>query len=152
MKISVGSDKKFLAVVILLLAFLTGCVTTEAKHNNISAKEGLRERVMSYWNYKIKGEFDKSYGYEEPSYRKKVNLVGYIDSINTSAVKWKHAEIKAINKKGNTADVDINLRVEIVLPIVDRGRSVQMNAHLQDEWVKVGDVWYHRPPESGLRR
>jgi hypothetical protein len=142
--------KRFLFPVILFLIILSGCATNSVK--KASGETGLRESVMAYWNYKIKEEFDKSYGYEEPSYRKSVSLINYIGSINSAALKWRSAEIKAISKKADTADVEMNLRVELILPQIEHLRTVEMNTQLTDKWVKIEGVWYHRPPQQGLRR
>jgi hypothetical protein len=151
LKINIRSYERVLPVAILLLVFLTGCVTTKAKHN-ISDEEGLRERVASYWDYKIKGDLEKSYGYEDPLYRKSVNLVGYISSINSSAAKWRAAEIETIKKTGDMADINLKLRVEIILPQIDSRRKLQLNVQTTDKWVKVDGVWYHQPSRGGLRR
>jgi hypothetical protein len=143
--------KRVLLIAILLLVFLSGCVTTKTKQEQ-TEQEGLRERVMAYWNYKIKGEFDKSYGYEDPFYRKSTNLVGYMGNISSAALKWRSAEIEKIDEKGDAATVDLKLGVEVILPQIDRRRSIQMNAPLADKWVKVEGVWYHRPSQRGLKK
>jgi hypothetical protein len=142
-------DKRFLFPVILFLIILSGCATNSVK--KASGETGLRERVMAYWNYKINEEFDKSYGYEEPSYRKNVNLTSYIGSIHSAALKWKSVEIKAIKKQAETADVDMKVRVQLILPQFESRREVQMDAQLTDRWVKVDGAWYHRSSKRGLR-
>ncbi|MDA8239751.1 MAG: hypothetical protein M0Z67_05170 [Nitrospiraceae bacterium] len=137
--------------VIFFLLISTGCATKEAL-KNASDEEELKARVMSYWNLKINGEFDKSYEYEDPFYRKTVSVVKYVKGVNTSAVKWRHAEIRDIKRvAGDMADVDLSLRVEIMLPEGEQARRIERNFPVSDKWIKVDGVWYHQPSRRGQR-
>jgi hypothetical protein len=133
--------------VIFFLLISTGCATKEAL-KSASDEEALKTRVMAYWNLKIKGEFEKSYEYEDPFYRKTVSIVNYIKGFNTTTVKWKGAEIKEIHREaaGGKADVDLSLRMELMLPEREKIREMENNFPVVDKWIKVDGIWYHSQP------
>ena len=138
MKIIDISYKRVLPVAILLLVFLAGCVTTKAKHN-ISDEEGLRERVVSYWDYRIKGDLDKSYGYEDPLYRKAVTLVQYIRRSN-DIIDVKAVKVGKVALENDTAQVDLDMQVEVHAP---GARPLKTQIQRKEKWGKVDGIWYH---------
>lgn len=138
---------KFLCAVIFPLIIFTGCATKEAV-KSVSEEEVLRERVMAYWNYKIREEFEKSYEYEEPLYRKTRSLVKYVKGINTAMLKWKSVEIQNVSIEEAQADVDLKMRTAITIP--GTRTSGEQDMTTKDRWVKVDDAWYHQPPKEGF--
>ena len=127
--------------VIFFLIIFTGCATKEAV-KSVPEEEILKERVTTYWNYKIHEEFDKSYEYELPLYRKKVSMVRYIKGINTTVLKWLGAKVDMITREDSSAIVDLTLRIQMRLPgLKDAGHD----AMIKEKWVKVEGMWYHVP-------
>jgi len=143
-----GNPAFYIAICLLIL---WGCVKKETV-KNMSSEEVLRERVTEYWEFMIKGEIDKSYGYEEPFYRKTVNMTNHIKSINTVSARWKRAEIKTIKIKDDMAEVYLMLRIEMMFPKENIGK-IEQEMPLTDKWISVDGIWYHqRSNKGGLRR
>ena len=132
---------RFLAIAFFLLIIFSGCSIKEAVKNKPD-EEVLRYRVMEYWNYKINQDFDKSYAYEHPLYRKQMKMVNYIGSFNTEVVKWTAAKIEDIRMDGPSAEVGLKITVKVSLPGVRTGED---DSRVKEEWRKVDNVWYHVP-------
>ncbi len=133
--------KKLYAAIFFLIIFF-GCSIKDTVKSG-SDEEALRERVTMYWNLKVKQEFDKSYEYEDPYYRKMTSLVTYIQGFNTSTLKWNDAKIKAVEMGDDTAKVEMDLDTTIKLPDM---KKIQHHKNVGEEkWVKVEGKWYHIP-------
>ena len=105
----------------------------------MSTEEELKARIVTYWDYKVKEEFDKSYAYEEPLYKKNVNPSTYIMELRKKRLKWLGASIEDILIEGELARVKMQLKVKIPFPPKDFVQEVS----LDEKWVKVDGVWYH---------
>jgi hypothetical protein len=127
------------ACLILLLTFIVGCAKLDKQ---IVQKDELKERVNAYMDHRIKGEFDKSYAYEDPLYRKKVNEAYYLNLMANGPFKWLAAEIKEISVQGDRAIIQIALRGQPRL----RG-FIKKNALIENQveltWIKSEGVWYN---------
>jgi len=126
---------------IFLLTIFSGCVTKEAV-KNVSDEEVLRERVIAYWNHKIRQEFDKTYEFEDPLFRKKINIVNYIKGFNTARAGWTGASVEGLKIEEDSAIVDMKVRVKIT---VSSSGNIEQDVQLQEKWVKVDGLWYHVP-------
>lgn len=138
--------KTFYLTVIFFLIIFSGCATKDAVRN-ISEDEVLRERVMTYWGHKISQEFDKSYTYEDPYYRKRFNMIKYIKSIDTARASWKSATIEGLKIDGDSAIIDMKVKVHIT--VAPSARDIEQEFPLKETWVKVDGIWYHVPKKSG---
>jgi hypothetical protein len=123
------------------LLIFGGCVKKDVVKAQ-SQEEGLRERVLTYWHLKEKQEFDKSYEYEDPYYRKITNLVTYIQSMNTTVIKWKSAKIKGIEMDNDEAKVELVLDTEVKLPGF---KEAEHEGTVKEKWVQIEGKWYHVP-------
>ncbi len=103
---------------------------------------------MAYWDLKMKGDFDKSYEYEHPVYRKTTRMAQYIKGFNTDEVKWLAVKVKGIKVEGTTAWVDLSVRTKVKLPMI---RASEADSLLNEKWIKVDDVWYHVPEGTDQR-
>lgn len=128
----------YLAAIFSLIIF-SGCATKEAV-KNVSDEDVLRERVMTYWNHKIKKELDRSYEYEDPYYKKKYNMVSYIKSIHTGKAEWSVAKIESLKIDGDSAIVDMKIRMRVVTA---PSKNIEHDVPLRETWVKVDGMWYH---------
>lgn len=128
-------------ITIFSLTILSGCVTKEAR-KDISDEEVLRHRIMAYWGHKIKKEFDKSYEYEDPLFRKKISMVNYIKGFNIAKASWSGASIEDLKIEGDSAIVDMRVRIKI---IVSSSGNLEQDVALKERWVKVDGLWYHVP-------
>ena len=128
------------------LIIFSGCATKEAV-KNISEEEVLRERAMTYWGHKVRQEFDKSYAYEDPYFRKRFNMVKYIKSIDTARARWTAADVESLQINGDSAIIDMKVMVHIT--VAPSARDIEQEFSLKETWVKVDGIWYHIPKKSG---
>jgi hypothetical protein len=133
---------------IFLLTIFSGCVTKEAV-KNVSDEEVLRERVIAYWNHKIREEFDKSYEYEYPLYRKQVSLVKYIKGFKTDVIRWKAVNVKDININDDEAIVGMYINIDVKVPGI---RRIERDSLVKEKWVRVEGIWYHVPERAAGRK
>ncbi len=138
-------------VIILSLFFFLiifwGCVKKNAVIS-VSEEDVLREKIMAYWNHKIEQEFDKSYEFEDPFYRKSVSMVNYIKSFRPEIVKWMAVEIDNIKIEDNSAVVNLKLRHKVNLPGI---KNIERTSFIEEQWVKLNGIWYH-VPQKGEKR
>ena len=133
-----------LCIAIICLIILMGCAKKEVLES-IPDEEALKSRVVKYWDHKVKEEFDKSYEYEDPIFRKKVSMIKYIQSINTSVVKWVGADIENISREDDVANVDMKLKIRVMANPL---RYVEKDVYLKEKWISVDGVWYHSPQRN----
>ena len=103
----------------------------------------LRRRVQEYWSYRVKGELDKSYLYESPEYREKINLVSYINQLGRSPMKWQGFDILELWTTGEEGHVKLNTKYRYLLPQTAKAVFERM---ADEEWIKKGGEWYRRSP------
>lgn len=135
-------DKKnilYLTVIFFLIIF-SGCATKEAAVRNVNEDEVLRERVMTYWGHKIRQELDKSYEYEDPYYRKKVNMINYIKSINVGPrYQWAGVVIEGLKINGDSAIVDMRVKTRLTV----NNSVIEPEVAVKEKWLKADGMWYH---------
>ena len=136
---------KNISIVFFCLIIFAGCSIKDTV-KSVSDEEILRDRVMAYWNDKINQDFDKSYGYEHPLYRKQVNMANYIRGFNTEVVQWTAAKVEEIKMDGPSARVGLKITVKVRLPRIKTGED---DSWIKEDWRKVDDVWYHVPAMLG---
>lgn len=133
---------------ILSLIIFSGCAKKEAI-KSATDEEVLRERVMAYWNHRMKQELDKSYEYEDPIYKKKVSLVHYIKRLGVDPVKLIEVKIKGVRLEDATASVDLDTRIELKAPGAPGPFAVNMER--KDRWGRIEGVWYHVTDEPSAQ-
>jgi hypothetical protein len=97
---------------------------------------------VQYWDHKIKEEFDKSYDYEDPLFRKKTSMIQYIKGINTNFVKWEGADIENLRLENDVADVDMKLKIRVM---ADPLHYKDVSVPKKEKWIRVDEMWYHIP-------
>jgi hypothetical protein len=123
----------------LIITFLS--CTPAIKPQKIPESEILRKRVAEYWALKVRKDFDKTYGYEVPSYREKVTMVDYIMR-QGQVIRFTDAEIREMDVDGDRARVEVFVRFNYQIPqfkIKTSGDSIR------EKWVKFKGEWYHIP-------
>lgn len=135
--------KEYIAAIFCLIIF-SGCATKEAV-KNVPDEEVLRERIVAYWNHKVKQEFDKSYEYEDPYFRKKINMVNYIRSFHAGKSGWAGAKIEDLKIEGDSAIVDMKVMLRMH---ASSSRNVEQDVPIEERWVKADGIWYHVPKKS----
>lgn len=127
-------------ILILSLIIYSGCAKKETIKSGTD-EEVLRERVMAYWNYRVKQEFDKSYEFEDPIYRKKVSLVSYIKRFGFDPAKMMGVNIKGVQMEDSAAQLDLKAKIEVRAPGAPRPLTVDMDR--KDRWGRIEGIWYH---------
>lgn len=130
------------------LIIFAGCAKKVAV-NSVADDQILEQRITAYWNHKIKGEFDKSYEYEDPFFRKSMNMVTYIKTTGR-AVKWKQMAIEKTSVDGETAQADLVLTIQAMVPD-PKILGTDLRVKESDRWVKVDGTWYHAEKRRGLK-
>ncbi|MHB8881364.1 MAG: hypothetical protein ACYC69_07605 [Thermodesulfovibrionales bacterium] len=104
---------------------------------------------MQYCNYRISGEFEKSYHYEDSLYRKKTSLGLYLRRMAGSMNEWKGAEIRSLKVTDEDADVDLKVRVKVRLTMAGSRapmgglKDVERDTDITQKWKKIDGVWHH---------
>jgi len=143
-----GRSTKFLFLVIFSLLISTGCAKNAIK--NVSDEEVLRERVMTYWNYKVNEEFDKSYEFEDPFFRKTHTMVNYIRGYSGSGrAKWAGVRIQGISIQDDAAKVSLMIKLGI---IIGSSPKVSPESMVEDKWIKLDGIWYHITKKHGVQQ
>jgi len=100
----------------------------------------LRQRVQEYWNYRMKGEWDKTYAYEAPEYREKVTLASYKNQNGRSPMKIESFDITELWASGDEGNVTLKIKHRWSVPNFQKAAFEQEN---RERWVKKDRQWYH---------
>jgi hypothetical protein len=131
------------------LIILTGCSIKDVKdvreESVLSDEEILRERLMAYYNYRVNQEYDKSYEYEDPLYRKTVKLTQYTQRLAVSKAQWKAANVEELKIEDGKADITLRLRVKVLLlnQVAMAAKNIEHDTSVKEAWIKVDGQWYH---------
>jgi hypothetical protein len=125
-------------IIIFCLIIFSGCATKEAVRKE--SEERLRQRVATYWTYKMKQEQDKMYPLESPFYRKTVRLTTYVKRSDNPLVDYKTFDILEIDMKDDNADVKMVVKERIIVP---GSKPFEYDMALTEQWVRIDGEWYH---------
>ncbi len=107
----------------------------------MSDEEVLRDRVMAYWDQRVKEDFYKSYDFEDPIYKKKMSLVQYVKRLAVDPVRLKDVTIAGIQMEDGAAWVDLKTRIQVRAPGTPGPFTVDMER--KDRWGRIEGIWYH---------
>jgi hypothetical protein len=136
------SKKRFIKFSIYLFLLLTYPIAC-ANLPQGPPKDELKLRVMAYMAHRIKGEFDKSYTYEDPLYRKKVNEASYLVRMANGPFKWEEADIKEISVQGDQAIIQVNIRGQLRLRGFGSKNKSQIENQVELTWIRSEGIWYN---------
>jgi hypothetical protein len=103
-------------------------------------KVTLKRRAQEYWSYRIKAEWDKSYLFELPDYREKINISKYIQQNGRTLVKWVGFEILETWTSGEEGFVKLSAKYRYMIPMPQDGVFERIS---EEKWVKKDGQWYH---------
>lgn len=140
MEVNKVREKIILFLLLLLALSITQCST----HKQIITEDDeavLRRRVFEYWSYNIKGEWEKSYLYETPEYREKVNLVAYVNQNSRFPMKWEKCDILEVWTSGEEGFVTLNTKYRYIIPQTNKAAFEKV---VKEKWVKIkkDNQWY----------
>lgn len=134
--------------VVLNFADFSLCIASDnTPQTNITALPAqdtiLREKAQNRWRAIISGDFEKSYGYETPDYRKKFSLESYKSRFGKS-VSWLDSEVVTLNIVDNGSLARVLVAVLYSAPSPVSNGVVTNKKFLWEEWVIVESEWYHK--------
>jgi hypothetical protein len=130
----------------ILLLFLALSITQCSTQKQIIKEDDevvLRRRVHEYWSYNIKGEWDKSYLYESPDFKEKVNLVAYVNQNSRYPMKWEGFNIIEIWTSGTEGYAKVNAKYRYMIPQTDKA---VFNRVIEEKWIRKDGEWYRLAP------
>lgn len=147
----------FLIVTVACLAiFWGGAAVAETRANPETAvtkgvedresqiKTRIKTRVHEYWGYKIKRDFEKTYLYESPEYRKEVKLVDYLKAFGPG-VEWLGAEVDKLEVAGDQATVWVKVNYKwTMIPVKNTLTSTS-----KEKWKRMKNTWFHEKKKKG---
>ena len=137
---------KDIFIVFFCLIIFSGCSINSVRDDSVLSDEAkLRERLTSYYNYRVNQEFDKCYEYEDPLYRKTVKLASYIQRLAVSPAEWKAANVEGVKIEDGKADIILRLKVKVRLvnQIGKAAKDIEHETSAEELWIKVDGQWYH---------
>ena len=137
--------------VVCLVVLWAGAVAAETQANGSAAaldvaqgeEKLLKTRVLEYWAYKGKKDFEKSYLYETPEYREKVKEADYVKSFGPG-VDWLGATVSSVQITGDQATVWVKVEYKWAMIPVNK----KMTGSAKEEWRKIDNTWFHVKKEK----
>lgn len=71
--------------------------------------QALKSRVAQYWQYKINGDYNNAYAFEDPESLGDTNLTDYTRGFG-GGVKWLGADVEKVTIAGSKAKVIVKIR------------------------------------------
>lgn len=105
-------------------------------------EEMLKQRVESFWQHRINGQFAESYAFFDPAYKKAFNLDTFMQT--QGMLIYHEAKLLETKISGNEAEVKLKIKYESK-PLMVSGKPVSVPAtevEVTNTWVWVGDNWY----------
>ena len=132
--------KNIILVLILLIVSSTIHCSPKGQVVKESDEAVLKRRVQEYWTYRIKGQLDKSYLYEAPEYKEKMDLVRYITLYGRGTVRWEGFEIMELWASGEEGYVRLNAKARYQIP---KFQEYVFDRVIEEKWIKKEGQWYH---------
>ena len=129
----------------MILAFLTGCAGPQVVKED--EKANLRNRINEYWQYRIKGDVEKAYQFEVPSFREKYSVLYYVNRFRI--VRYLEAEVREIGIDGKEASSTVKLTYVVLLKRLTDTKLAKLE---QEKWIKIKDTWYHVPEDFEMKK
>lgn len=139
--------KKTKSSIAIVLTFLIAMCVIQCTPKKQIIKEDdeavLKRRVQEYWNYRIRGEWEKSYQYESPDYKEKLNILGYINQNSRLPLKWERYDILEMWTSGDEGYVKMNVKYRFIIPQTNKAAFEQVT---EEKWIKKDNQWYRLSP------
>jgi len=107
-----------------------------------SAQDALLARINEYWSYKIAGNLEKAYAYEDPDSLAGTSISDYVKAVG-GAVKWLEAKVQSATIAGDKAKVLVNIRYYWTFS-KGEGAEDGVTSQAAEFWRLHDGVWYHR--------
>lgn len=107
-----------------------------------AGKDALLARVNEFWKYKIAGDLEKAYAYEDPETVAGTTVSDYVRAIG-GAVKWLDAQVSFATIAGDHAKVLVEITYYWTF-VKGEGAQQGVKSEAAEFWRLVDGVWYHR--------
>lgn len=101
----------------------------------------LTARANQYWSYRVKGDLEKAYAFEDPETIEDTSLTDYVKSFG-GGIKWLAAEVDSATIAGDKAQVLVRMRYRWQFA-KDQPQDGMVSI-ASEYWRNVDGVWYHR--------
>jgi len=99
----------------------------------------LRERVLAYWQARVRKDSRSEYELLEPRARARLAPEEYGRG---RTVEYLAAQVEGVERRGNFARVAVRLLVKVAVPLPVGARVLTESTLLPDLWVLIGGTWY----------
>ena len=114
--------------------WLAGCAALQPK----TPEEIVAQRVEQRWAALIARDFDKAWGYTQPSYRAAFKREDYAKRFGTAG-QWRGVQVHGVTCEAERCAVRIRLTTRLMLPPA-AGRDVV--GFLDETWVREDGQWW----------
>lgn len=107
--------------------------------------EGLKERVLAYWQARVKKDYQAEYDLLEPRLRARVPAEEYGRG---RTLQYLAVQVESVERSGSFARVAVRVLVKITLPPLPLPQAAAATPDrteatvLQDHWVSIRGLWY----------
>ncbi len=108
--------------------------------------ERLRERVLAYWQARVKKDYQAEYDLLEPRLRARVPAEEYGRG---RTIQYLGAQVESVERRGSFARVGVRILVKMTIPPLPIPQAAAVPSPqrteatlLQDHWVLIRGAWY----------
>jgi hypothetical protein len=134
-----------LTALLVALIFLIHCAGPQVALEKEEAK--LRNRIDEYWQYRIKGDVERAYQFEVPSFREKYSVLYYVNRFRM--VKYLEADIQEVKIEGKEAGSAVKLTYLMLVKGLTKKKLTKLE---QEKWVNIKSTWYHVPEDFDMKK
>ena len=116
------------------------------------ASVGLQTRVEEYWQARIQGNTQRTFQYEHPAQRDKLNEHAYrarTSRFDIRTFSIADPDSLQLPAEAQEASVPIRIQYQYVFPI-SGAKPMLVPTTIQDRWKKQHGVWYHNLAARGV--
>ncbi len=133
-------SRSFLFGLCVSLLFTAFCLRVYAASAGASLQEKLKQRATEYWDYRVSGNWEKAYTFEDPDSLEGKDLTRYIRSYG-GGVHWLGVRVADVKIEGNKGAVLTAIRYK--WNFVQNNPKDGFETSTWDHWTLVEGKWYH---------
>lgn len=126
---------------LLLLMFILVGVMTMQQPADAASNESLRERVIQYWEGRMKGNLLAAYQLHEPAFRRAVTFAAFSQGRGVTPILAYDILDERID--GDMAWVKVNKKYTVKHPMLVKPVEPRWS-ETEEQWVRVEGVWYRK--------
>lgn len=119
----------------LLVVMFAGCASPVSQ----TPEGAVKARATARWQLLLKGDLDKAYQYESPSFRSITSLESFKGRLS-GKVQWVGAEV--VDTKCEVQKCNAKVRIDAKVFLAGRNGST-ISTHVDEPWVLEDNQWWH---------